>query len=151
MKSITEFNSHKLVKGIHAKTALAAEGKTPEEIQQSLGEAFKLEGDKLKFFFNALDIASQNIEKLARILVVKLNEGESAPPKAVLIEEHHYLPDFLVETAAPTQGSSVKSGGQNKGKKSGGPKSSPWGMSPEEKAAKVAARKASDAAKNKPS
>lgn len=150
MKSITEFNSHKLAKGLHAKTALAAEGKTADEIQQSLGEAFKLEGEKLKFFFNALDVASQNIDKLARVLVVKLNEGESIPPKAVLIEEHHYLPDFLVDTPAPTHGSNVKSGGQNKNKKSG-PKSSPWGMSPEEKAAKVAARKASDAAKNKPS
>lgn len=149
MKSITEFNSHKLAKGIHTKTALAAEGKTPDEIQQSLGAAFKLEGEKLKFFFNALGIASQNLEKLARVLVVKLNEGESVPPKAVLIDDHHYLPDFLVDTPAPTRGITVKAGGQNKGKRDG-PKASPWGMSPEEKAAKIAARKASDAAKNKP-
>ncbi|OFZ16199.1 MAG: hypothetical protein A2Z20_00090 [Bdellovibrionales bacterium RBG_16_40_8] len=146
MKSITEFQTHKLVKAIEAKTALAAEGKTPEEIQQNLGATFKLEGDKLKFFFNALDVAAQNIEKLSRILVVSLAEGENAPHKAIKIEEHHYIPDFQVEARQPILEKPTKGArpGQGKGKKSG-PKSSPWGMSPEEKASK----KASSAAKAK--
>lgn len=135
MKSVTEFPTHKLVKGITAKQALAAEGKTPEEIQASLGETFKLEGDKLKFFFNALDVASQNMEKLARVLIVQLNEGENAPPKAVKIEEHHYVPDFAREPGKAMMEKPVKAGGgKDKGKK--GPRPSPWGLSPEEKAAK---------------
>ena len=76
MKSVTEFPTHKLLAGLKTKTQLAGEGNTPEEIQASIGEAYKLEGDKLKFFWNAIEIASQNLEGLSRVLVVTLAEGE---------------------------------------------------------------------------
>lgn len=137
MKSITEFPVHKLNQGLKAKADLAAAGKTPEEIQASLGETFKLEGDKLKFFINACEVAGQNLERLARVLVVSLNEGESAPPKAVQFEEHHYIPDFMTEARKPVLTKQApQKGGDRKGKK--GPKESPWGLSPEQKAAKKA-------------
>jgi len=141
MKSLTEFFFQKLAKGIDSQKALTAEGKTPEEIQQSLGETFKLEGDKLKYFFNSLGIASENMEKLARIQVVSLNEGEIVPPNAVKIEEQYYIPNFY--TAAPTQdpNKTVKDTRRNKGKRTDRPRSSPWGISPEEQAAKIAAKK----------
>jgi hypothetical protein len=143
MKSLTEFQSHKLVKGIETKNALAAAGKSPEEIMQGLGEAFKLEGDKLKYFTNAIEVASQNLEKLARILVLSFSEGETLPPKAVKIEEQHYVPEFQREAGSlQTAKVAVRgAGGNNKGKKDG-PKSSPWGLSPEEKAAKKSAGQA---------
>lgn len=95
MKSITEFPNHILVKGIEAKTALVAEGKTPEEIQASLGAGFKFEGDRLKHFFNALDVAAQNAG-LHRLVVMSLAEGEKAPAKALKVEEHYYVPEFRV-------------------------------------------------------
>lgn len=151
MKSVTEFWSINLTKGLKAKADLVAGGKTPEEIQTALGESFKMEGDKLKHFINAMEVASQNPEKLARVLVVALNEGESAPAKAVKIEESHYIPEFQsdprpVVTAKKAEGPRG-GGGKGKGKGGGGPKSSPWGITPEEKAAK----KAGAAAKgNKP-
>ena len=50
MKSVTEFFNIKLNKGIAARAALLAEGKTAEEVEQSLSESFKIEGDKLKHF-----------------------------------------------------------------------------------------------------
>ncbi|NJL25273.1 MAG: hypothetical protein HC902_08910 [Calothrix sp. SM1_5_4] len=100
MKSVTEFWVHTLNKGLKAKEELTAAGKTPEEIQQSLGETFKYEGDKLKHFVAAIDVAGQNLEKLSRVLVVSLNEGETAPPKSVKIEEYHYVPDFQVAPRA---------------------------------------------------
>ena len=78
MKSVTEFTNFTLAQGLKAKTALTAEGKNAEEIQQSLGATFKLEGDKLKYFFNAIDVAGQNMESLRRVLVVSLAEGENA-------------------------------------------------------------------------
>lgn len=140
MKSVTEFWSVHLVKGLAAKTALAAEGKTPEEIQTSLGETFKFEGDKLKYFVGALDVAEKNQEKLMRVLVVSLAEGEKAPEKAIKIEEMHFVPEFqvapkaVVTTKADAKGGGR--GGQGGGKKQGGPKESPWGLSPEQKAAK---------------
>ena len=139
MKAITEFPSYTLTKAVTTKAALAAEGKTPEEIQQSLGESFKFEGDKLKHFVAAVDVAAQNAQNLRRVLVVTLNEGEKTPLKAVKVEEHHYVPEFLVTaTAKPAESNDRKGGrrGGPGGKGGGGPKSSPWGLSPEEKAAK---------------
>ncbi len=138
MKAVTEFASFTLVKGLNAQASLAAEGKTPEEIQASLGEAFKLEGEKLSYFINALNIASQNKESLKRVVVLKLNEGEPVPQKATVIEELHYVPEFLV-LSRPTPPADAKAGGKGGrkgGRGGGGPKGSPWGLSPEEKAAK---------------
>lgn len=150
MKSVTEFFTHKLLKGLEAKTALANDGKTPEEIQQSLGESFKLEGDKLKYFFNSLEVAEANKESLARILVVSLAEGETIPPKSVKVEEHYYIPEFQKAAPALVLTKAEKGGSkQNKGKRKDGPKSSPWGISPEEAAAKKATSKANAAAKSK--
>ncbi|MEQ1665261.1 MAG: hypothetical protein ABL927_07800 [Bdellovibrionales bacterium] len=140
MKSVTEFPTHKLLMGLKAKTALTTEGKTPEEVQQNIAETFKLEGDKLKYFINAVDVASQNLEKLSRVIVVALNEGESIPTKATKLEEHYYVPEFISDKA-PTVVSKAdlkkREGGQKK--QGGGQKDSPWGISPEQKAAKKAA------------
>jgi hypothetical protein len=138
MKAVTEFPSFTLTKAVSAKASLAAEGKSPEEIQTSLGETFKFEGDKLKHFVNAIEVAGQNPNNLRRVLVVSLNEGENVPSKATKVEEHYYIPEFLVTASAPKadahSGRGGRGGGKGKGK--GGPKGSPWGLSPEEKAAK---------------
>lgn len=142
MKSVTEFFTFKLLKGIEAKTALTAEGKSPEEVEQSIGETFKLEGDKLKYFFNSLDVASENLDKLTRVLVVSLDESEKVPPQAVKVEDHYYVPEFQ-KTLTPTEPKQVAKGGggnRNKGKRKDGPKSSPWGITPEELAAKKAGK-----------
>lgn len=143
MKAVTEFPNFTLSRALKAKTDLLAAGKTPEEVQTSLGETFKLEGDRLKHFMNAIDIAGQNSENLKRVIVVSLNEGENAPAKAIKVEEHHYVPEFLV-TAAAAPAASPR-GGARGGKRRDGPKSSPWGMSPEEKAAKNAKSSAAKA------
>jgi hypothetical protein len=113
MKSITEFPNHILVRGIEAKTALVAEGKTPEEIQASLGASFKFEGDRLKHFFNALDVAVQNAG-LHRLVVMSLAEGEKAPAKALKVEEHYYVPEFRV-LSQPQQPSRDGRGGYGRG------------------------------------
>ncbi len=94
MKSVTEFPNHVLVKGVEAKAGLTTEGKTPEEIQASLSATFKYEGDRLKHFFNALDVAAQNSEGLLRVITVTLSEGEKAPIKSVQVEEFYYVPEF---------------------------------------------------------
>jgi hypothetical protein len=138
MKSVTEFPNFKLVQGHQAKTALAADGKTPEEIQQNLGETFKLEGDKLKHFCNAIEVAGQNLEGLSRVLVVSLGEGEKEPLKAMKFEEHHYVPEFItgVRPGAPAKSAKDITKDRKGGKGNKGPKESPWGLSPEQKAAK---------------
>ncbi|MEK2688272.1 hypothetical protein [Bdellovibrio sp. GT3] len=137
MKSVTEFPYFTLNKGLSAKAELT--GKTPEEIQASLGETFKFEGEKLTHFMHALEVAATNSgANLRRVLVVTFAEGEKVPAKAIQAEAFHYVPDF-VPTAKPAaeaptgKGGPRKGGGGKGGDKKGG---SPWGMSPEELAAK---------------
>jgi hypothetical protein len=141
MKAVTEFPGFTLTKAISAKTALVTEGKTPEEIQASLGATFKFEGEKLTCFMNAIDIASQRSGNLKRVVVLRLGEGEAnAPAGATKVEELYYVPEILNLSAAPPpqkgdpKGNRGRGGGRGGGK--GGPKESPWGLSPEEKAAK---------------
>jgi uncharacterized membrane protein YgcG len=145
MKAVTEFPSHLLNRGLEAKTALTAEGKSPEEIQASLGETFKLEGDRLKHFVNSLDVAAKNAG-LAKMMVMSLAEGEQAPAKAVQIEEHYYVPEFRV-LAQPQQpgregrghgkGRHGRGGGGGGGRRdSGGGRGMSWGNPPPAKGAK---------------
>lgn len=154
MKFVTEFANITLSQALKARAALAAEGKPPEEIQSSLGTTYKLEGEKLTHFTNALEVASQNTENLKRVLVVSLSEGEKAPAKAVQVEAFHYVPDFHV-TARPAHEKKAQGKGGRGGKGRGGDrgmKESPWGLSPEQKAEKKAAQSAAAAEKraNKP-
>lgn len=143
MKAITEFPSFVLSKGLTAKTALTTEGKSPEEVSAKLGETFKFEGDKLKHFIAAIDL-SATAKDLKRIMVVGLAEGETAPAKAVKVEDHYYIPESLILSAPVKPAADAKGGrggkggggGRGGGKGGGGPKGSPWGLSPEEKAAK---------------
>ncbi len=142
MKSVTEFASFILTKGLASKAALAAEGKSADEITVSLGEAFKYEGDKLKYFVNALEVAGKSTENLKRVIVISLAEGETAPHKATQVEEMHYVPELLVDASRATAPKADAKGGRGgKGGFGGGrggndKKSSPWGLSPEEKKAK---------------
>lgn len=136
MKLITEFPYFTLNKGLTAKKELA--GKTPEEIQTSIGETFKFEGEKLTHFMQALEVASTNAgPTLRRVFVATFAEGEKVPAKAVQAEAFHYVPDF-VPTAKPAAEPTTGKGGPRKGGGKGGDKKggSPWGMSPEELAAK---------------
>ena len=151
MKAVTEFANVTLSKGLKAKAALAAEGKTPEEIQASLGESFKYEGDKLTYFIKALDIATENPENLKRVIVMRLGEGENAPPKATKVEDLCYIPESLILTIAKPAAKEDGKGGRHgrgggkgggRGGPGGGKKESPWGLSPEEKAAKNAKKPA---------
>lgn len=154
MKSVTEFANVSLKSGLTAKDAFAAEGKSPEEVQTSLGEKFKMEGEKLKHFWNALEVAIAHPENLKRVLVVALGEGENAPAKSTKVEEHHYVPDFHVDPkrAAPAKddGKGGRGGFGGKGKgKGGGIKESPWGLSEEQKKEKKAQQAAAAAANKK--
>jgi len=139
MKAVTEFPAFTLTKAIQIKTTLTAEGKTPDEIKENLGQNFKLEGEKLGYLIQSIDVATTNSQNLKRVIVVKLNEGEVPPVKAVQVEDVHYIPEFLIapnlNPKAATDSKGRRPAGKG-GKRDSGPKGSPWGLSPEEKAAK---------------
>lgn len=135
MKSISEFPIFSLQKISTAKNQLIADGKTPEEISQAIGETFKFEGDKLRYALAASDLIKDKTA-VRRVLVVGFAEGETVPAKAVKVEEDYFLVDVIETRAAPEASAQAGRGGFKKGGGKSGPKSSPWGMSPEEKAAK---------------
>lgn len=143
MKSITEFSQPTLQKFLAAKATLTAEGKTAEEITTAIGETFKMEGDKLKFIFAAADLVVEQ-KAFRRVLVASIAEGEAAPAKYTKIEDNYYLVETMdmfkpmAAAAAPAGKGFGRGGGGQRGggKASGAPKSSPWGASPEEIAAK---------------
>ncbi len=150
MKSITEFAQPVLQKVLAAKTALASEGKTPEEIAAALGETFKLEGDKLKYIQAAADLVVDK-QSVRRVMVASFAEGETAPAKYQKIEDTYYLVETLDLTkpapAAPTKGGGRGGPRQGGNRSGGGPKGSPWGASPEEIEAKKKSSKAAASAK----
>lgn len=151
MKVVTEFASFTINAATKAKAALEAEGKSAEDVQTSLGTTYKLEGEKLAYFMKALEVAATGPQNLKRVLVMKLNEGEAAPPKSVAGEDGIcFVAEAIVELRKeqPKRDERGGRGGKGRGGDRGGKeKSSPWGMSPEEKAAKVAKSQAAKSPK----
>jgi len=143
MKTVTEFPSHVLVRGNAMKAGLVGEGKTPEEIKAGLGTTFQYEGDRLTHFFNSLDVAAQNSDRLLRVTTVALSEGETAPLKSVQVEAFCYVPEFRGVLSSQAQKPDAKGGwggggrsGRGGNNRGSGMKEGPWGPSPEQKAAK---------------
>jgi hypothetical protein len=140
MRTVTEFWNHTLFKGLQAKAILLEQGKTPEEVQTSIGESFKMDGDKLKHFMNAMEVAEKNREKLSRVQVFALNEGEAAPEAAVKLEESYYLPDFASGPSAVKTKKDVQPKRDKKERRN----QSPWGEAPTPKAKKEPVAKAQE-------
>ncbi|MES2803553.1 MAG: hypothetical protein V4654_13750 [Bdellovibrionota bacterium] len=137
MKSITEFQPTILQKVLAAKNTLTAEGKTAEEISAAIGETFKYEGDKIKYALAAADLAKDKTS-IRRVLVASFAEGEKPAPNYTQVEDTYYMVETFnsapVARAEKVDPRNARRGGG--GKQQGGPKGSPWGMTPEEKAAK---------------
>lgn len=135
MKSITEFQPSTLNKIMTQKNALAAEGKTAEEISAAIGEAFKYEGDKIKYALAAAELAKGKTA-IRRILVASFAEGEKPAANFQLVEDTYYMVETFNAKPAVVEKADPRGARRGGGQKPGGPKGSPWGMSPEEKAAK---------------
>ena len=136
MKSITEFQPATLQKILATKTALTAEGKTAEEIIAAVGETFKYEGDKIKYALAAAELAKDKTS-VRRVLVASFGEGENPAPNYQMVEDVYYMVESfnakpVVIEKADARGPRRGGGKNNKS----APKGSPWGMTPEEKAAK---------------
>jgi hypothetical protein len=140
MKAITEFPGFILSRAIQTKNALLAAGKTPEEVQAGLGEEFKFEGDKLNHFVKTLSVLAEKNENVRRVVVMTLAEGEATPARSTKIDDFYYVVDIPVLTGSkPGEKPAPKGRGGKGGKgQDRSQKESPWGLSPEEKAAKKA-------------
>lgn len=151
MRAMGEFPGHILIKGIEAKKALVAEGKSEEEISTSIGETFKYSDNKLKNFLTAVGLVEAKTEGLYRVRISSFNEGEKIPDGSVKVDELHFTTEYFGNKPAPkpvTEKVDRRGGGKKDRPK--GPKSSPWGLSPEEIEAKKEASARAAAAKAKP-
>lgn len=95
MKTLTEFASHTLKNAAKIRADLTAAGKTPEELPAAMGEALKLEGDRLTRMLAAIETVDGRPGDLKRVLVMQLNEGEKAPEGAVQKGDLWYVPENL--------------------------------------------------------
>ncbi|MFL5814487.1 MAG: hypothetical protein ACJ763_12995 [Bdellovibrionia bacterium] len=110
MKTLTEFAAVTLKNAAKTKQELTTAGKTAEELPAAMGEALKVEGDKLTFLMNALEVVGDKLEDLKRVVVFTLGENEKAPYGAVLKGEQHYSTEYY-PPLNPPKGKGPQGGG----------------------------------------
>jgi hypothetical protein len=94
MKTLTEFPGFNLKNAVKVKQELLAGGKTAEELPPALGEALKIEGDRLNFIVNAIELVEKKLEDIKRVVVYSLAEGEKAPAHSVQKGDHYFLAEY---------------------------------------------------------
>lgn len=133
MRTLTEFTGMQLKNGFAKLQELATAGKSAEELNQGMGEAFKYEGDKLKWFLFAIEVATGKFEGLKRVLVHQLAEGENAPTGAVQKEAWHLVAEGFVAPSKPLpeeRGARGGRDGKGRGGKRGGGRDGGKGRGP---------------------
>jgi hypothetical protein len=123
MKTLTEFAAATLKNAIAKKQELTASGKTAEELPAAMGEALKLEGDKLTYLLAAIEATHEKINNdFKRVIVSSLNEGETAPSSARLIGEKYYTVESYphsMKQSAPAARDEGRGGRGGRGGKGG--------------------------------
>ncbi len=119
MKTLTEFPSPTIKNALKTQQELLAAGKTPEELPAAMGEALKLEGDKLTFLLSALEEVKTRTDSLKRVIVSQLNEGETVPSTSKLIGEKVYTVEFYPAANKAPQKRADEGRGPRDGKRGG--------------------------------
>lgn len=126
MRTITEFAAITIKNAAKVRQELVGAGKTAEELPAALGEALKLEGDRLNHMIGALETAGEKLDDLKRVLVVALNEGEKAPSGAQQKGEQWFVAEYYAplhrkgaEQAQDRGGKRGDKRGDRRGKKGG--------------------------------
>ncbi|MBI3557665.1 MAG: hypothetical protein HY074_15495 [Deltaproteobacteria bacterium] len=119
MKTLTEFDAFRLKNAMNTKKELTAAGKTAEELPAAMGEALKLEGDKLTLFLAALEVAEERPEGLKRVVVFAVEEGKSAPKGALLKGDKNFLAEFFAPPQSAQKRFDSRDGGGRDGKRGG--------------------------------
>lgn len=118
MKTITEFLGANLKNAIKLKQNLLASGKTPEELPEALGEALKIEGDRLTHILSAIEVVEKKLEDLKRVVVLSLAENEKAPNAAQKLGELYFVAEYF--PPLQKKGAPGKRFGKERGDRKGG-------------------------------
>jgi hypothetical protein len=120
MRTLTEFASPTLKNALAKKQELTAAGKTAEELPAAMGEALKLEGDKLTYLLAALEATNERLgPDFKRVVVSSLNEGETAPSSAKLIGEKYYTVENYPQAHKSAPADERGGGRDGKGRRGG--------------------------------
>lgn len=119
MKTLTEFDGFSLRNAITKKKELLAAGKTAEELPQALGEALKVEGDRLTLLLAAVELTESKTDQLKRVVVYSVEEGKSAPKGTVEKDGKHFLTEFFFAPSSQKAPRDEKGRGGGRDKKGG--------------------------------
>lgn len=73
-----------------------------EDLEKAITENFKLEGEKLEYFKNALNVIDKRrFQDLKRVMIVTFADGEKQPPDAKKIDEHYYVAEYMASLNPP--------------------------------------------------
>lgn len=118
MKTVTEFSGFTLQDALKKQKALTDAGKSADEVSQELATSFKLEGDKLKHFLNALESVKERSQHLKRVVVLTFDEKEKKPEKILEKDGSYYLSEYFYvpqPTRKKKRFDGKKPGGKGKG------------------------------------
>jgi hypothetical protein len=120
VKTLTEFDGFSLRNALAKKQELAASGKTADDLPQALGEALKVEGDRLTYLLAALEVIESKPENLKRVVVYNVDEGKQAPKGTIEKGGKHFLAEyFFIPSAKKERRTSAGPGKGSRGKKKG--------------------------------
>lgn len=112
MKTLTEFDGFSLRNALAKKQELTTLGKTAEELVPALGEALKVEGDRLNYLAAALEVVGTKTESLKRVVVYTAEEGKPAPKGTTEKDGKYYLVEYFFVPSAKKE----RRPGHDKGK-----------------------------------
>ena len=128
VKTLTEFAVSTLKNAAQVQKDLLAGGKTTEELPAALGEALKVEGDKLTRLQAALEVAGDKFNDLKRVIVFTIAEGEKTPTGAQQKGENWFVAEYFAPMNAKkgqpekdAKGRGPRDGKKGKGGGRGGP------------------------------
>jgi 23S rRNA pseudouridine2605 synthase len=110
MKTLTEFSGVILRQAAKIREDRRAAGLEGEA--EALGAELGMSGDRLARLGEALDAAG---DKLDSVRLVRVYEGESAPPRTVTVGTFHYLIDRISAGKAQERSPRGRSGGERRG------------------------------------
>ncbi|HUH01822.1 MAG TPA: hypothetical protein VML75_07485 [Kofleriaceae bacterium] len=113
MKTLTEFSGVVLRQAAEARERVAATGVEGEALAEALATDLSIAADRAARLLEAIDTAGAKLES---VRLIRVYQGETAPPKARTVGEFHYLIDFIA--AAPARG---RGGRPGSGRDRGGP------------------------------
>lgn len=100
---------------------------TPEELKaklsQALTEKFKVEGEKLEWMINALEVVDfRRVRDLKRVVVYAATEGEKVPSHFIQKGSHYFLAEYMASLNPPRPKGRFGKGprGRKGGKRGGG-------------------------------